>query len=192
MIFNYTHFHVMLCFPVPYGNHGCNGGTILNTFQYVIDSNGVDREDKYSYKGRVRGGREGGKYMYVRNFFLSYCMQQSQCKFSKSYVGATATGVLKITPGSESDLQIAVATAGPVSVAIDGSSNAFRVSPLICIYRTTECCGVCSSIQVVCTMSQTAPLQNWVSQCSSSGMVSSRARATGCSRTGRAIAHLPS
>lgn len=35
---------------------------------------------------------------------------------------------MMIPRGSEEDLKAATATAGPVSVAVDGSSNAFRVS----------------------------------------------------------------
>lgn len=38
------------------------------------------------------------------------------------------SGTVRINSGSESDLQAAVATAGPVSVAVDSSSNYFRVS----------------------------------------------------------------
>ena len=38
------------------------------------------------------------------------------------------SGSIEITSGSESDLQSAVANVGPVSVAVDGSNNAFRVS----------------------------------------------------------------
>ena len=53
--------------------------------------------------------------------------QQGQCKFNKSFIGATCSGVVTITSGSESDLQVAVATAGPISVTIDATANAFRV-----------------------------------------------------------------
>ena len=37
------------------------------------------------------------------------------------------TGVVQISKGSEDSLLQAVATTGPVSVAVDGSSNAFMV-----------------------------------------------------------------
>lgn len=39
------------------------------------------------------------------------------------------SGIVKITSGSETDLLSAVANVGPVAVAMDGRSNAFRVSP---------------------------------------------------------------
>lgn len=88
---------------VPYGNHGCNGGSVHSAFEYVIDNQGIDTEASYPYKGR-----------------------QLQCKFDKRKSGGTVTGIVAIPSGSELDLQAAVATAGPVSVAIDASSNAFR------------------------------------------------------------------
>ena len=50
------------------------------------------------------------------------------CKFDKESVGADITGVITITSGSEYYLQYALASAGPISVAVDGSTNSFRVS----------------------------------------------------------------
>ena len=40
------------------------------------------------------------------------------------------SGVVRIEFGNETDLQAALATVGPISVTIDGSSKAFRVSLL--------------------------------------------------------------
>ena len=39
------------------------------------------------------------------------------------------SGSVSIACGSESELQSAVANVGPIAVAVDASSNAFRVSP---------------------------------------------------------------
>ena len=64
-------------------------------------------------------------------------LQQGQCKFDHKSVGATAAGIVQIPSGSEEDLESAVATAGPIAVAIDASSNAFRVSS-ICSWSVLE------------------------------------------------------
>ena len=42
--------------------------------------------------------------------------------------GASMSGTVIISSGSEGDLQSAVANNGPISVAVDAQSNAFRVS----------------------------------------------------------------
>jgi len=58
---------------------------------------------------------------------LLFCPQQSSCNFNKNNIGASMSGTVAIQSGSESNLQAAVANVGPVSVAVDASSNAFRV-----------------------------------------------------------------
>ena len=59
--------------------------------------------------------------------------QQSSCNFNKNKAGARISGSVKIPSGSESDLLAAVATAGPVAVAVDASSKAFRVCHMLYI-----------------------------------------------------------
>ncbi|KJE96491.1 cathepsin L2 [Capsaspora owczarzaki ATCC 30864] len=86
------------------GNQGCNGGLMDDAFQYIITNKGIDTEASYPYTAK-----------------------DGTCKFNAANVGATLSSFQDITRGSESDLQNAVATVGPVSVAIDASKNSFQL-----------------------------------------------------------------
>nr|AND80742.1 silicatein alpha [Mycale phyllophila] len=88
---------------VPFGNHGCKGGNMDSAFDYVITNEGLDVSDAYPFQGK-----------------------QQSCVYSDKYTGVKISGMVRIQEGSESHLLGAVANVGPVSVAIDGSSNAFR------------------------------------------------------------------
>lgn len=69
--------------------------------------------------------------------------QQSSCSYKQNGMGATMTGSVSIAYGAESDLQSALANVGPISVAVDASSNSFKVSQCdtqCSSYRSIECC----------------------------------------------------
>jgi len=85
------------------GNFGCDGGWMDQAFQYVIDNKGVDTEASYPYEA-----------------------EDENCSFKRKNVGATLSAYHDLLSGNETDLQVAVATVGPVSVAIDASSWAFQ------------------------------------------------------------------
>ncbi|XP_042910061.1 cathepsin L-like peptidase [Parasteatoda tepidariorum] len=87
-----------------YGNSGCNGGLMDSSFQYIKDNNGIDTEDSYPYTA-----------------------QDGDCHFNKYNVGATCTGYVDTPSGDEDALMKAVATVGPVSVAIDASQTSFQL-----------------------------------------------------------------
>lgn len=87
-----------------YGNDGCGGGLMDNAFNYIKANGGIDTEASYPYKAR-----------------------DGRCKFKKSNIGATCTGHMDIEKGSESQLQYATATVGPISVAIDASHMSFQL-----------------------------------------------------------------
>ena len=86
-----------------YGNRGCKGGLMNYAFQYVKDNGGIDTEISYPYQAVV-----------------------GKCRYNVSNVGASDIGFVNIPKGSEEKLKIAVATVGPISVAIDASLQSFH------------------------------------------------------------------
>jgi cathepsin L len=86
------------------GNQGCNGGLMDQAFEYIKDNAGIDTEDSYPYEA-----------------------VDNQCRFKKDAVGATDTGFTDIKSKDEAALQEAVATIGPISVAIDASHSSFQL-----------------------------------------------------------------
>ncbi|GFS28307.1 cathepsin L [Nephila pilipes] len=87
----------------PEGNQGCEGGWMDQGFEYIKENKGIDTEASYPYTA-----------------------QDGTCHFKKSDVGATVTGYVDIPTGDEEALKQAVATVGPVSVAIDASHDSFQ------------------------------------------------------------------
>ena len=53
--------------------------------------------------------------------------QQYLCRFTEETVGGTCTGLVRVRSGKETDLQLAVAIAGPVTVAVDARHTGFQV-----------------------------------------------------------------
>ncbi|XP_066928205.1 procathepsin L-like [Clytia hemisphaerica] len=85
------------------GNMGCNGGLMDQAFTYIKKNGGIDTEGSYPYHAK-----------------------NEQCHYKSADSGATVTGFTDIPQGDEDALKSAVATVGPVSVAIDASHFSFQ------------------------------------------------------------------
>ncbi|KAL3999063.1 Papain cysteine protease family protein [Acanthocheilonema viteae] len=85
-----------------YGNSGCDGGLMMQAFQYVVENDGIDTEDSYPYVG----------YQYL-------------CQYSNLTRGTTAIGGKFLPEGDELQLQAAIAIIGPISTAINADLMQF-------------------------------------------------------------------
>ncbi|VDN04313.1 unnamed protein product [Thelazia callipaeda] len=88
--------NILDCSGEKYGNYGCDGGLMMNAFEYVIDNNGVDIASRYPY--------------------LAF---QNRCKYSNLTRGSSAFGRKLLPYGDEEIMKMAVALIGPISAAFN-------------------------------------------------------------------------
>jgi len=86
-----------------FGTNGCHGGTMDNAFNY-IKKYGIESEISYPYTA-----------------------MDGHCKYDASLVVGHCTGFVDIKRNDEKDLAKAVASVGPVSVAIDAGHRSFQL-----------------------------------------------------------------
>lgn len=86
-----------------YGNDGCKGGLMNDAYEYIKNQPGLDTWESYPYEG-----------------------QDGECRFNSQTVGAYCTGYVEIPQGDEKALEHAVATIGPVTIAMDASQKTFQ------------------------------------------------------------------
>ena len=86
-----------------FGNQGCSGGLMDYAFEYIKSNGGIDSEESYPYEG-----------------------VQNKCRYHKEDSVTTLSSYVDIPSGDEYSLQVAMATQGPVSLAIDASQSSFQ------------------------------------------------------------------
>ncbi|NWU89861.1 CATL1 protein, partial [Upupa epops] len=86
------------------GNNGCHGGYMTRAFQYVRDNGGLNSEHVYPYMAT----------------------DTSSCRYNPQDRAANCSTIWLVAQGNETALEQAVASVGPVSVAVDASSFYFH------------------------------------------------------------------
>jgi len=91
------------CAGGKFGNYGCDGGLMDNAFLYIMSVKGLESEASYPYTA-----------------------EDGECVYKPSLAIGAAAGFMDIAEGNETNLQLAIASQGPVSIAIDASQSSFQ------------------------------------------------------------------
>jgi cathepsin L len=100
-------------------NAGCGGGWMDNAFNYVQSNGGIDTEEYYPYQAK----------------------DMPDCTYNDQDIGSDCTAHVDIEKGSETGLKAAVATVGPISVAIDATHQSFQLYKSG-VYTEPQCSNV--------------------------------------------------
>jgi len=82
-----------------FGNNGCDGGEDFRAYQWMMKHGGIPTEDSYG----------------------PYLGQDGYCNLNGTTMGLKIKGFVNVTSGNEGALIVAIASKGPISVAIDAS-----------------------------------------------------------------------
>lgn len=110
-----------------YGTYGCSGAWMANAYDYVV-SNGLQSSDTYPYTSVVRLNLQNSSWwlciQLVLNIYVS--PQDTQpCYYDSRLAVAHIREYRFIPQGDEQALADAVATIGPITVAIDADHSSF-------------------------------------------------------------------
>jgi len=103
------------------GNTGCDGGTAYGAYDYLLTTHGLSTEASYPYR-----------------------MQDSYCKAVKK--GVPIASYVNVTSGDEAALQHAVATVGPVTVAINTKDPLWYFHTGDGVYDSDNCPGTLNDL----------------------------------------------
>uniref|UniRef100_A0A3B5AW61 Cathepsin L1-like n=1 Tax=Stegastes partitus TaxID=144197 RepID=A0A3B5AW61_9TELE len=95
------------------GNLGCRGGYISKAFSYIIRNRGVDSESFYPYEHKVIPPKRS--------------LYNGKCRYSVSGKAAYCSDFHVLPRGDERTLQAAVASVGPVAVAVNAMLPSFHL-----------------------------------------------------------------
>lgn len=87
-----------------YGNMGCNGGLMTQSFQYLENAGGIQSQDAYPYTEH-----------------------DDTCTFNASKVVVKVCGFVSLPTGNETALKQSVALIGPIATAVDASHYSFQM-----------------------------------------------------------------
>ncbi|KAJ8984257.1 hypothetical protein NQ317_007489 [Molorchus minor] len=83
-------------------NAGCDGGDMTYAYEYVHENDGIDTETSYPYEG-----------------------EDGRCRYQVDGNVTSTNGYVYIAEGNEEHLKEAIATKGPIAVAMDASFDSF-------------------------------------------------------------------
>ena len=100
-------------------DYGCRGGFPASAFKYIKSVGGIEKEEDYPYVSQ------------------SMYEPRRKCEFNKEKVVASNTGYVQLPKGDETKLREAVATIGPISIAISARPSLSQYTEGI--YHDDEC-----------------------------------------------------